>query len=252
MLTISGPRVPGGTVSVWYLEAFCRSGSTDRDWGQTVIPHHMEIVEASADGRLIRLRSWLPVTRDASGKPTGLERAPVIVEHVIRAGTDDVTFEVEARNRGTERIDAVWAQPCIRVGTFTGGDQTSYIEKSFIFTGGKLALLPATRRSEEARYRGGQVYVPEGIPLADVNPRPLSPDRPSNGLIGCFSRDGKQILATAWEPYQELFQGVIVCLHSDFRLGGLAPGETKKARGKIYVLDGGIEALLARYRKDFE
>ena len=28
-------------------------------------------------------------------------------------------------------------------------------------------------------------------------------------------------LATAWEPYQELFQGVIVCMHSDFRIGGL-------------------------------
>ena len=38
--------------------------------------------------------------------------------------------------------------------------------------------------SEEARYRGGQVYVPEGIDRADVNPRPLSPDVPVNGLIG--------------------------------------------------------------------
>ena len=27
-------------------------------------------------------------------------------------------------------------------------------------------------------------------------------------------------MAVAWEPYQELFQGVIVCLHSDFRIGG--------------------------------
>ena len=31
-------------------------------------------------------------------------------------------------------------------------------------------------------------------------------------------------MATAWEPYQELFQGVIVCLHSDFRIGGLEAG----------------------------
>ena len=58
---------------------------------------------------------------------------------------------------------------------------------------------------------------------------------PSNGLIGCFSGDEKLIFATAWEPYQELFQGVARCLHSDFRIGGLAPGETKKIRGKIYL-----------------
>ena len=43
-------------------------------------------------------------------------------------------------------------------------------------------------------------------------------------------------MATAWEPIQELFQGVIVCLHSDFRIGGLKPGESKKIHGKIYLM----------------
>ena len=74
---------------------------------------------------------------------------------------------------------------------------------------------------------------------------------PSNGLIGCFSADGKQIMATAWEPYQELFQGVIVCLHSDFRIGGLKPGESKTIRGKIYLMPADIDGLLTRYRHDF-
>jgi hypothetical protein len=85
----------------------------------------------------------------------------------------------------------------------------------------------------------------------DVNPRPLSPLVPSNGLIGCVSSDGKQILATAWEPYQELFQGVIVCLHSDPRIGGLAPGGTKTIRGKIYLVDADPDALVKRYEADF-
>ena len=58
-------------------------------------------------------------------------------------------------------------------------------------------------------------------------------------------------MATAWEPYQELFQGVIVCLHSDFRIGGLKPGETKHIRGKIYLIDADVDALLKRYRSDF-
>jgi hypothetical protein len=85
----------------------------------------------------------------------------------------------------------------------------------------------------------------------DVNPRPLSAIVPSNGLIGCYSADEKKIMATAWEPYQELFQGVIVCLHSDFRIGGLKPGETKRIRGKIYLMDADVAKLLERYRKDF-
>ena len=58
-------------------------------------------------------------------------------------------------------------------------------------------------------------------------------------------------MAVAWEPYQELFLGVITCIHSDFRLGGLKPGETKKIHGKIYLVPADTAALLARYERDF-
>ena len=70
-------------------------------------------------------------------------------------------------------------------------------------------------------------------------------------MIGCVSADGRELIATAWEPYQELFQGVIVCLHSDFRIGGLEPGQSKTMRGKIYLMLADFPALEARYRKDF-
>ena len=33
-----------------------------------------------------------------------------------------------------------------------------------------------------------------------------------------------------------LFQGVVVCVHSDFRIGGLKPGERKQIRGKMYII----------------
>ena len=47
-------------------------------------------------------------------------------------------------------------------------------------------------------------------------------------------------MAVAWQPYQELFLGVITCIHSDFRIGGLAAGETTEIRGKIYVVDADV------------
>jgi hypothetical protein len=31
MLTVRGRQLPGGAVKIWYLEAFCRPGSTDHD-----------------------------------------------------------------------------------------------------------------------------------------------------------------------------------------------------------------------------
>ena len=79
----------------------------------------------------------------------------------------------------------------------------------------------------------------------------MSTATPDNGLIGCFSADEKHLMAIAFEPYEELFQGVATCLHADFRIGGLQPHETKKIRGKIYILKNDIPALLTRYQKDF-
>ena len=37
-LTISG-NFPGREIRILYLEAYCRPGSTDRDWNETVIGH---------------------------------------------------------------------------------------------------------------------------------------------------------------------------------------------------------------------
>ena len=164
-----------------------------------------------------------------------------------------MSIKLTQLNRGL----AHWAQPCIRVGKFTGTgveattDKYAYIKKSFIYLDGKRAMMPTQGWATEARYIPGQVWAGPGVPRADVNPRPLHPDVPSNGLIGCFSGDGSMIFATAFEPYQELFQGVIRCLHSDFRLGGLAPGETLKIRGKIYLVKKDEAALLKRYHNDF-
>jgi len=237
MLTIRSEKLPRGKLEVWYLEAFCRSGSTDRDWRQTVIPHKTFKVAADENGTHLELKSVV--------EPN------VEVLHDIRSTADEIEFHLTLTNSGKQRADVQWAQPCIRVGPFTGLGQEDYIRRAFIFTDRGLTTLDQTRRSVEARYRGGQVYVPAGIDQRDVNPRPISPEVPANGLIGCFSADGKLLLANAWDHTQELFQGVIVCVHSDFRIGGLAPGETKKIRGKIYVLPNDPDELLARYRRDF-
>jgi hypothetical protein len=58
-----------------------------------------------------------------------------------------------------------------------------------------------------------------------------------------------------------LFQGVIRCLvirclvirclHADFRIGGLQRGDSKDARGKIYIVPNDMARLLSRYTRDF-
>jgi len=242
-LVIRGPQIPGGEIRINYLEAYCRAGSTAADWGQhTVIKHTSELL-SPAEGSVIKLRDTL-----ADG---------VTVEHIITAGADEVDFRLTAHNPATARSEAHWAQPCIRLSKFTGFDEKTagsaedYLPKCFIFLDGKLTRMPTLRWATQARYVPGQVWCPANVPRTDVNPRPLNPLVPGNGLIGCFSADEKSIFATAFEPYQELFQGVIRCLHSDFRLGGLDPGETKQIRGKIYIVPADVPALLSRYGNDF-
>jgi hypothetical protein len=241
MLTVRGPDLYGGEISIHYIEAFCRPGSTRRDWKETVIPHRTRLVEASADGKRISLRSELD--------------DGVHVDHEIRLENDAVDFRVVATNPGQAPSLAHWAQPCIRVDRFTGvkseHNSDAYLPNCFLFLDGMLTRMPTEPWAREAHYVPGQVWCPEDVSRNDVNPRPLSSLVPSNGLIGCFSADGKQLLATAWEPYQELFQGVIVCLHSDFRIGGLQPGQSRSIRGKLYIMPADVDRLLARYRADF-
>lgn len=237
MLTISGEHVPGKEIKIHYLEAYCRPGSTDRDWGKTVIPHKTELVSASDDGRQLKLKCSV-----SDG---------VVVEHIITATHDEIDFRLTTTNPTDKPSEIHWAQPCLRVDKFTGRDQKTYLEKCFVFLDGKLERMPTRDWAMQARYIPGQVWAPKGVNRDDVNPRPLSKLVPSNGLIGCFSADDSMLLATAFEPYQELFQGVIVCVHSDFRIGGLKPSETKKIRGKLYVLKNDVPALLKRYENDF-
>ncbi len=242
-LVINGPHIPGGAIRVHYLEAYCRAGSTDADWMEhTVIKHSTELLGLSDDKKTLRLQDTI-----SDG---------VIVEHTITARDDEVDFKLQARNPGTQRSEAHWAQPCVRLAAFCGFDPEGkdiddYLPKCFVFIDGKLARMPTRDWATTARYTPGQVWCPRTVPRTDVNPRPLNSLVLSNGIIGAFSGDEKMLYATAWEPYQELFQGVARCLHSDFRLGGLQAGETKTIRGKIYLMPTDVNALLIRYAEDF-
>jgi hypothetical protein len=242
-LTIRGD-FPGNEISILYLEAYCRPGSVDREWGQTVIKHTTQLVWNSEDGRVVKLQDEL-----ADG---------VVVDHTITARVDEIDFQLVARNPTARASEAHWAQPCLRVDRFTGMPtrdaralQPQYIKQCFLFIDGQLTRLPTKPWADKARYTPGQVYVPKHVDRNDVNPRPLSELVPSSGLCGCFSADEKSLLAVAWEPYQEIFQGVITCLHNDLRIGGLAPGEVKKVRGKLYILPNDVPLLLERFEGDF-
>ena len=196
-----------------YLEAYCRPGSTDREWRRDGDSAHGG--EARGEqrrqgdsaprqaGRWRRCRahdhggrrtksifaSWLII------RPTSLRR---------RTGAACAFGSISSpgRRRPTPRR---WCR-CMPA-------------SAFCLSTASYQRLPTEPWADQARYVPGQVYAAPGVDRNDVNPRPLSTIVPSSGLCGCFSGDEKQIMAVAWEPYQEIFQGVIACIHSDFPPG---------------------------------
>jgi len=238
LLTVAGAGLPGGKLEVWYLEAFCRSGAWGRDWRETTLPHRTTL-------------TWADPQRHHLKFVTTVE-PEIEVMHEIHAAKDELDLHFQLTNKGHQRVDLQWFEPaCIRVAAFTGCEQSNYIARSFIFTERGMTTLEQLRRTTNALYLGGQVYLPGNIDARDANPRPICNDHPINGLIGSFSADNRWLLATASGRTHELFEGVYVCLHSDPRVDGLEPGETKKLRSKIYFLPNDVKALLQRYKRDF-
>src|SRR5436190_1223063 len=101
-LVIQGAHLPKGEIRINYLEAYCRPNSTDADWHDTTIGHTTELVSLSEDKKTLKLRCTV--------------KDGVIVDHVITAGKDEITFAITARNPTDTESAAHWAQPCIRLG----------------------------------------------------------------------------------------------------------------------------------------
>ena len=51
---------------------------------------------------------------------------------------------------------------------------------------------------------------------------------------------------------QAAIVGYALDIHADLRIGGLAPHQTKKNWGKLYIIPNDINELLRRYHRDFE
>jgi hypothetical protein len=240
LLVVRDARLPGGSLEVFYLEAFCLPGGHQRNWGQTRIPHQTTLLNATTDGSELRFRSTI-------GPDTE-------VLHEVRTGRHGTLVEMDflITHRGTQPWPIQWFQPaCIRVDRFTGASQSNYTARSFVFTRSGRTPLDALRRTTNALYPGGQVFLPDWIEERDANPRPVALDRITNGIIGAVTADGSSLLAIASDRTFELFEGVYVCLHSDPWIGGLQPGESRRIRQKIYLLPNDTQQLLRRYAEDF-
>ena len=96
----SGERLPGGELKVWYLEAYCRAGSTDRGWSQTVIPHETRLLERRPDPNQLVIRldpsTGVRIVLDAHRADSARRVAPITfdVEFAQMGGEGATPYEV--------------------------------------------------------------------------------------------------------------------------------------------------------------
>ena len=123
VLSIQDAGLSAGRIDVNYLEAFCRAGSHDREWKDTLNRHRTVLLSDDAGGTRLHLETEL-----SDG---------CVVSHVITSGGDEIDFHLTAHNPTDTESEVHWAQPCIRVGAFTGFEDAEdpyvYIRKCFVF-----------------------------------------------------------------------------------------------------------------------
>jgi len=173
-----------------------------------------------------------------------------------RAAADGAELVLTARNRS----DHDWPElagiiPCFSPGMDkSGGPATPEFANEKTFFPGPRGLEPLVRRTihwnrafrskVDARATGGRFAWTDKWPSAE-------PDSEA-GLIVRESNDGRWAAGIAWSQWLSV-QGHNPwrCMHLCARVGPLKPGESRTLRGRLYLLRGSAEDVLARYRRDF-
>ena len=127
--------------------------------------------------------------------------------------------------------------------------------RTFMRQGGQWHSVRDTRSGP-----GNNWYLPPGRePLEIMQPHlkngewKIAPFHPDEAIIAVQSKDGAWTLAQAWKQSRYLIANIspkYACTEAPPDFGSVAPGETIRAKGKIYITHAGLDGLLSLYAKD--
>jgi hypothetical protein len=165
----------------------------------------------------------------------------------LSPGTDFVDLEFWIENRRPETVP-LGLQFCpVLEGTAFDDPQ---LERTFGYVDGEWVALMNTDRSEGAfemcHYEVGDAELP---PL----PKPWgrAAEKLDEGFVAIKSEDGKRIFAIVWPQARNVLTNThIPCVHADPPPYPAAPGKRLHLRGKVYLIEGSLDDLLARVRRE--
>ena len=171
---------------------------------------------------------------------------------------DEIHMEYRVKNGTDQRLDRSSPQMCLTVSGSADFNKKADLTDCRAWIDGKFTSLSETTPTPEQKGREPwvQVFTPalKGFTgrREHLNGWWVVDQFSDYGIIARVSRDGKHLVAIAWENAKGLMTNTrIPCLHAG-PTGGkpIEPGEEVVWRGKIYLMANDPGDLLARYKRD--
>ena len=239
MVRVKATAIPDFECDVWCYESAIEPGEA----------------EAGTDGSLI-LRQ-----RSTSGQH------PIVTRVIPEEGA--VRFEVSAEVESDEdarklpNTNACWQLRRAAGFSSAGHPFPQFVARCFIFTDDGCVTMDKTERFPDTRKppddeRNSPPWVQVYIPV--WRPHPGQPeafwgnstDRYLYPLLGCFSKDGKHLVAMGTDTNRSMGQGWHDCLHVNPVWGAFdAEAGQVTSRFKLYLMANDPDALLKQFAQDF-
>jgi len=113
-------------------------------------------------------------------------------------------------------------------------------ERTFYLSGGRLRTMEGPCKETTAGAFYGPRLFPD-YPEADV------------GFMGIRSEDNRYVVASWWESASTVWGNAhraTLCIHTNPEYQDIAPGESKRRRGRLYLMAGTPEDALERFKAD--
>ncbi len=165
----------------------------------------------------------------------------------ISPNEDDVDLEFWLQNRRKSAVPLT-VQFCAVLAKTVFDDRD--LRQTWIHTGGRWVRMADTDRGGGKR---SLCHYPlqGGPPVHDGELWGGSSDIVDAPLAAVTGKDGKHVFAIAWpQPRSILSNADLPCVHADPRWPKCPPGRRVHLRGKLYLVEGTLDDVLRRVRRD--
>ncbi len=165
----------------------------------------------------------------------------------LKPNKEDVDLEFWLENR-RDRAVQLALQLCAVLTSSIFEDRT--LERSWIHTAGKWKRMSETNRGGGKRELC-HYPIKGGPEVGDAGDWGGSPELVDAPVAAATSPDSRYVFGISFaQPRSIVSNTLIPCLHADPVAPPCPPGGQAKVRGKLYLLEGTLDDLLARVRRD--